>query len=155
MDELSRQLGITFDPKRQPRPDLCAYSTIQRGMCHEVLIDGHPAFIEHTIDATELPYIVGERNADPSAATTLRCRASTWRAAVVDFRIQLANHRIKGTTCWSRLCEPVQEPTSLSCADSAPDTVSPLTITKEPTMSTEISKPSASAVPSGTIYLTH
>lgn len=139
MDDLNRELGITF-PKGTCST-LCPRSAIPIGMCHDVLIDGCRATIEHTWDPAELRYLVGAVGFD-SPPHRLQCRASTWQLAVAEFRLRLASLRSQGINC-----DSVQEPISLNRADAA-HTALPKAITKEPIMSTEISKPSASAVPS-------
>lgn len=142
MDELSRELGITL-PKGSSA-GLCIRSNIPKGMCHEVLIDGCRAFIEHTWSTVaDHTYLVAAIDFDIAFANALRCRASTWQLAVVDFRLRLASLRSQSIAG----LEPVaaQEPISPNRQEP---TVSPLTATKEPIMTTEISKPSNPVVPS-------
>lgn len=140
MDDLNRELGITF-PKGTCST-LCPRSAIPIGMCHDVLIDGCRASIEHTWDAVESRYLVRAVGFDSPHAIALQCRASTWRSAVAEFRLRLASLRSQGINC-----DSAQEPVSLNRAEAA-HTALPKAITKEPIMSAEISKPSASAVPS-------
>lgn len=145
MDELSRELGITF-PKGTCS-NLCPRSVIPIGMSYDVLIDGCRAVIEHTWHSVELRYLVSAIDFDSPHASALRCRANAWQLAVADFRLRLASLRSQSIAG----LEPVaaQEPISPNRQEP---TVSPLTTTKEPIMTTEISKPSASAVPVPSAY---